>query len=398
MNLYIPSGAVQLSGNPIWIIVANAVIPAGATNYCIVLQVTSLNANLKGGPFLDAIPPDASGDAIFDISGYIDQPVEPTFQWPPTGIAGANAQALWYINIQCGFTYIDADGNRVTTIEGEDANMQVLKGGLSDLIIGEYNDLHTDFYGQWIQAGKFLTNQPNNQVVSPDQIVKLWFLYPGETTIPAKWHIHAELGNAESNWDAEGEVDLYGVSDSETPTGLAEFSFNPVFAGLTHALSYGYIKSFTFWITKNSDDSDISERRTFIVDNTYHDDLCYLLVANSVSGVDVIRLTGEIVRSIDTTGTDGVRPFGITATAKTRTILSTSRSGRRKWQINTGFKSIDEMKAMIDVYLSRNLWLAIDGKLIPVTLSNANQLIADSLNDLHSADLEILEAHNMKFV
>lgn len=396
LSINIPGGGVQLSGNPIYIKIAGLSKPVGATNYKAILKLSSANIPSLSNLPPDAIAPDAANEALFDISGLVDQPFMPEFQFPNVGVVTSNPRAAWNINIQYGETYIDSGGTLVVSWNPDNTNhIIVLKGGISDLRIGEYNDANTTFFEEWISAGKFLTNQPNNQKVSPGQIVKLWYLSPSINTVNAEWNCSIETNLKIAHIPKYGAVDLYSFQNSESPTGLAEFSVNPDFLGFTFA-SGEWATSFTFWLSTIA--GDITERRTFIVDNDYKENNNYLYVANSLGGaVDVIWLTGKVELSVDVSGTEGIKPLQPAFTAKTGSIVATSRSGRRKWKINTGYKSLEEINAMLDVCLARHLWLNIDNKLIPVLLANGDKLLSDTMSDIHEIELELLEAHNLRF-
>ena len=178
-------------------------------------------------------------------------------------------------------------------------------------------------------------------------------------------------------------------------TGLIEFNINPVFQGF--ALDPGeYIEAFEFWIEDES--GLVSEKRKFYVDNDYHENSNYLFSANSKGGVDVWWLTGNVISSMATTGTEGYRPMAYNASSRDATILTTGKSSRRKWTINTGFKSAEEIQALTDVYLSRNMWLLVNGKLVPVVLTNGEKLLNDLMQNLHEVDLELTEAHHTRYI
>lgn len=401
-------GTIQLSGNPIWVKLTGAVIPENATNYKLLLRITSLDDLLKGGPFVDAIAPDENGEALFDISGYIDQPFTPEFEWPAVGVITDHTAAVFHIGLECGEQYI-LDGELTSDYEAityTDYSLLALKGGVPDHLVCQYSQLYHSFVNDWINAGKFLTNQPNNAVVSPAQFVKLWYLRSVELSEDARWHLDIVLSNCELSmppgrnytFKLSGDMVIYGY-DSASPAGMLEFSINPVFAGLPDNISYGKILSYTFWLSlRDEGETEISERRTFIVNNRYYENNNYLFSANSLGGaVDVIWLHGAVEKSIETSGTEGVKQKGFTSNSRIGSILVTGKTSRRKWKINTGYKSAAEIEALADIYLSRNLWLLHDGRLIPVILTNGEKLLNDSLEDVHSADLELLEAHNSRF-
>lgn len=390
LAIEIPGGSVQLSANPIWVKVTGAVIPVGATEFKLLCKVTSVDGDLLGGPFIDGITPDSEGNALFDISGYVDQPMIPEFQYPLVGVTVAHAKSAWVIEIEFGQTYIDENDDRQTTYEASSETITVLKGGISDYAMALYNDADTSFFEDWIVGGKFLTNQPNNIRVSPTQLVKLWYM--GQWTSAHEVTIYTKVNtgpNKIAHIPIEQTVTIY------PETGVLELNINPVFQGFVIA-SGQQITSFEFWIEDSG--GKVSETRTFIVDNKPKENNNYLFVANSKSGVDVIWLSGSVEKSIDTSGTEGYRPLGINVGSRTGTILATGRSARRKWKINSGYKTTDEMAGLIDVFISRNIWLLMDGNVIPVLLTNGDKLLADTAKDLHSIELELLEAHNTRFV
>ena len=107
----IQGGQVQLSGNPVLIKLSGGVAPAGATQYQYLLRIISQDGKLYGAPFVDAITPDSSGNATFDISGLVNQPISPVFQYPPNGTYVAYPTQAFNIQVQQGEKYIDANGD-----------------------------------------------------------------------------------------------------------------------------------------------------------------------------------------------------------------------------------------------------------------------------------------------
>lgn len=390
LSIEIPGGSIQLSANPIWIKVAGAVIPVGASEFKLLCKVTSVDGDLLGGPFIDGITPDSEGKALFDVSGYVDQPMVPEFQYPPAGVTVAHAKSAWVIKIEFGQTYIDSAGDRQTSYEASFETITVLKGGVSDYVMSLYNDADTSFFEDCIVGGKFLTNQPKTQIVSPGQVVKLWYMGQWEAAHDVTLFTKVITSpNKVAHIPMQQNVTIY------PETGVLELNINPIFQGFVLAVGQK-LASFEFWIEDSG--GEVSEKRTFIVDNDYKKNNNYLFVANSKGGVDVIWLNGAVETSIETTGTEGYRPLGINVGSRNRTILTTSKSGRRKWKINSGYKLSDEMKGMVDVFISRNIWLLKDAEVIPVSLVNGDKLLNDTIDNLHSVELELMEAHNTRFV
>lgn len=408
IGLNIQGGLVQLSGNPIWIEVNGASVPVGATNYKLLLKVTSTDGLLLGSPFIDAIAPDANGKALFNISGIVDKPIAPEFEWPATGAIKANPAAVFNIEVEAGETYI-LNREQVINMGAYPEDMQILKGGVSDEQAIEYLQPFHSFFTDWISAGKFLTNQPNNPKVSVYQIAKLWWMTSNVSIFNAEWHCGVWL-NHQANY-----IELSDDIVIDPASGLLEFNVNPIFLGLNDV--YGttdftpYIRSFDFWLEDPAASEAfrvISEVRSFVVDQSYHENNTYIMFLNGKRGIDNLWFPGSVKSNIETTSSEAQRPVGLTDTVKIGTVLVTGKSGRRKWIVNSGYKSTEEMHALVDLFLSTHIWMVTGdqqfwdpGKttsVIPVVLANADKLLHDTNEDLHYCELELLEARNMKFL
>ena len=76
------AGSTHLAGNDIWVKAKTSGIPEGASDYKILLKIVSADDVLTGSPFVDAIAPDASGEAWFNFSGYVNQGIRRELTWP----------------------------------------------------------------------------------------------------------------------------------------------------------------------------------------------------------------------------------------------------------------------------------------------------------------------------
>lgn len=396
LSLSIPGGAVQLSGNPIWCKVSGASAPAGSRNYELLLKITSTDGVLKGGPFIDSIAPDANGEALFDISGYVNQPMPVNFEWPMVGAVKAYIDAAYNISVIFGEYYIDSNDVPQTTWAHSDysQNVQIIKGVLPDIEVAEYNDAETTFFEEWIEKGRFLTRQPDNMRVSPAQPVKLFLMSPYANNQDVIFYITAKYAD-----DPDGELTEYFTHNSELfRDGLFEFNASPAHNGIPSVKEGKQMVSFQVGFVNLADPGfGAVDLRNYLVDHSYHEHNNYLFSANSLGGMDVLYLTGEVKISTEIAGTEGYKPLPQGASARTHTVVTTSRSGRRKYTVNSGYKSKAEILGFEDVYLSRALWLLYNGMLIPVTLTNKDYLLYDSMEDVDSVELELMEGHNRKF-
>jgi len=383
ISLSIPGGVVQLSGNPIWCNVTGGAVPVGATGYKILLKITSLDGVLAGGPFVDAITPTALGAATFDVSGYVDQAIDPTFEWPLVNSVHAYIDAAYNVSIQSGEHYVNSSGVLVETYAATAQNIQIVKGHITDRQIGEYNDAATSFFAEVIEKCKFLTNQPDNMLVAPDQPVKLWLVSPYAANTNMVLYVTGHYADATSEMITQ-PFEIF-------QDGIFEFTVNPTHVGIpAHNTEGSQLVKFGVAVV-NPADGFVGDSRTYWVNNDYQENSNFLFAANAYGCVDVIWLTGSVKITTDVSGTEGVRAMAQGASARTRSMMTTSRSGRKKYTINTGWKPETELAGLEDVYLSKHLWLLYNGKLIPVSLANGEQLLADTMEDLHSVDLELVE-------
>jgi hypothetical protein len=390
-TLTVPSGTFHLSGNPLWVLISGATVPAGATNYKVLCKVTSTDGVLIGGPFIDAKAP-VSGEALFDVSGYTDQPVEKLFEWPLSGGINPYPDDTLDMTFTPGESYIDEDGELVENWGSSSAGNYVVKGGVSFRELGEFNDGNSSFYDEYVTAGKFLTRMPNNQVVHPYQPSKLWLLHDASET--GELNISAVYDDS-SSYLCQNNHGLYQNIMHEInvmPYHADSTNMKPVKNNGSKMLYYEVFIA------------DKTETRRFYVDHTYHEQCNYLFFLNSLGGVDCVWLSGEVSKGFKTETVQAIKPFAIDGSAKDRTMIVASRTGQRTWKINTGWKSQTEIEGMKDLLLSKQVWLLEDaagynqGTLHPVTIETSSADLYNSQEDLFALELDIVEAHNSQYL
>ncbi|MFY9150837.1 MAG: hypothetical protein WAO52_02395 [Prolixibacteraceae bacterium] len=378
----ITGGLVHLSGNPIQIILtANA----ARVNHKLALKITC--AALMGSPFVEEIAP-KNLVSVFDISGLIDQPVAYEFDYPGLGKVAAHQALAFMVTIDIGEVWTDSNGDRQLAWMGISTNNQlrIIKGKLRQYELGLLNDEGKNFNSEYIEGGKFLTHLPDKQVVSPNQIIKLWYL--------SRW-----TGNHVSNLNFTITTDLKIARIPITEeviligNGLFEFSVNPSFIG--YEVNPGEnILSYTFWLSDS--EGDISERRTFMVDNTWHEVQFFFYYVNPLSGIDCIRLTGQYTEGLKTESEIAYRSVPVLSGSKIASQTTVSSSSQRTWELNTGPKSRSEMLALRDFLTSRQCWMVDPDntqKLIPVNIEAADHRLYAANEDIQNLDIKILEAH-----
>ena len=391
----VPGGVVQLSGNPIEIrILATSGMMSGKSNYKLALKVTC--DALMGSPFVEEITPDAHRASVFDISGYVDQPIDIEFENPPLTKIVAHPALFRTVTIDSGEVYIDGNGDRAESWTGviSDLQLRIIKGKLRPYELALLNDDSTNFNQEYILAGKFLTHLPQNQKVSPLQVIKLWFMSRWPANHSSTLHFLAE-NTAGSDYE-------YTENFIITPaSGLIEINVNPAMMGFNVPPSLppgSIVTAYTVWMEDAT--GDITERRRFVVDNRYYEKQWFFYYRNPFSAVDSIWLTGEYVEKLKTEIETAYRPVPSGSGTKVASLATITASGQRSWTLNTGFKTVAELRALRDFLEARERWMVdperIGGnywKLIPVIIDAAEYDINDSQNDIPNFDIDILEAH-----
>ena len=135
----------------------------------------------------------------------------------------------------------------------------------------------------------------------------------------------------------------------------------------------------------------------------YRDHCNYLFFLNSLGGIDCVWLSGSVEKSYNINSVQASKPWNAAATLKTRTTVISSRSGKRSWKINSGWKSRLEIEALSDAMLSKEAWLLEDaptfnsGTLIPVNVVNSQTVFYNTESDMYSLELDLEEAHENNY-
>lgn len=381
----ITGGLVHLSGNPIQLtLTADAV----KTNHKLAVKVTC--DSLMGSPFVEEIAPNRPGlQSVFDISGFIDQPVIYNFDFPATGVANPHDLLAFHVTLDIGEVWTDLNGDRQIAWMGISANNQirVIKGKLRPYELGLLNDTGKSFFSQYITGGKFLTHLPNYQKVAPHQIPLLWYLSRWTENHAVTANLIIETDNKVGHLPLTRDLTLWDI------TGLMDFAVQPRHWGFQTDPGE-QIQSYEFWLSDES--GDVSEHRTFLVDNRYYEKSFLFYYVNPLSGVDCIWLTGPYSEGLKTESETAYRAVPVLSGSKIASQTTISSSSQRSWELNTGPKSKEELLALRDFLSSKQCWMvdpANDEKLIPVNIEASDHKLFDIREDIQNLDIKIMEAH-----
>jgi hypothetical protein len=385
-------GAVQLTGNPAWIRLSGASQPDGTSDYKLLLKVISQDGKLNGAPFIDAISPDYNGKAMFNISGYVDKPVNALFQYPPDGPYISYPTQAFNVQVQPGESYIDSDGVLQENWFSTSDIIQFLKGGSNPRQIAKWESASSNFYEQYLVNGRFLTPRPWGEFVIPGQPVKLWFMVVQNKSTTFNVTAYYTDGTSES----------YSTSVSLNTDNLYEFNCNPVRLGISlQNEANSKINYFDVWLGPQG--SEISDSRRFQFDHRYFERPLYLFYANSMGGIDDMFFGGYTREIVDTETNVVYKPQQIGDTIYDPTLVVNNKEGKNIWRLNTGFRPTDQLPDLRDLLVSRQAWLVYPNKaqtsyqFTPVIVEPGSLEIIDRKEDLTQITLDVSEAHTLRF-
>lgn len=380
--------STHLSGNRIWVKATSSGAPAGSTNYKILLKIVSADNVLFGGPFVDAIAPDASGVAWFDISGYVNQPISISFNWPQDGRFKAYPDMTYDIWLYPGESYIDSNGDLQESFGSVVEPFFIIPGKLGEEEIAAYNDASTNWFDAWCGVGKFLTRQPDTMVVHPKQPVKLWLKWPSGTG--------ATLTLTTIGYYDDGTSETITQEPAVSRASIYEMNLQPELMGFAlEKIDGSRLMYYTHQWTGGGLTSPL---KRFDLDWSYNEFCSFLFFLNPIGGIDCIWLSGGEQPGHTTTAVSSKMSQAKGASVKQHTVF-VHKSTQPTWKINTGYKSREEITALIDLFKSEYVWLLHNAhnpstaKLYPVIIQNSENILAEWDSDVHNLELDIIMAH-----
>jgi hypothetical protein len=352
-----------------------------------------------GAPFIDAISPDANGEAMFDVSGYIDQPVTAKFQYPvsipdlenPVSLPKISYDDQMYtVKVQPGESYIDANGDLQEDWGSESAEIQFVKGGVSQRQLGMWGHINR-FFSTYIDGQKWLTLRPWGDFVHPNQPVKLYFISKMEQQLDYEIKYFFD----------DGTYGVYSATVVLTDDSLHEFNCNPKLLGEDIQPTGKRVTHFDCRL--KSGESDYSDVFRFTYDWKYCERPLFLMFVNSLGGIDDVYLSGLSEERFQTEGTTVTKPAQYGDSELVPTLIVPNRKGRNSWVVSTGWKSRSQMRHLRDLLLSRQSYLLYPNLsvsnyiVIPVIVEPGEKKLVNYEDDLHAMEIEITEAHDNKF-
>ena len=404
INHSIFGGIVQLSGNSVEIEVTNDDVKGESPRA--LLKVISTDGAVAGGPFIDSkewialdVPVEGSGKSIFDFQEYFDATVNYGFTFPyGDDIAVKHPLRAFDLSILAGCSYIDNDithytpdvpetntyGTKIELWQSVEnaVPIRILKGGISQHQKSLYNEAGTNFYQDFIQGNKFLTNRPNNQKIAYDQPLRLWYIIP-ETEQVSRQLIVEYI-------DSTGATTVLSYDITLDPDGEYEFILDPAKLGIP-------ADAVQMSVYQSDGGVQVGEKRTFLIDSQYYENNTFFFFSNSKSGIDDFWMTGAIKTALPIESKTGIQTLGRDAVTQNRSVVVTGKTGSRKWSIFPGNRlSVEDMEALQDLLYSKFVWIVWRGQIVPVNLEDGDFELTDTMRDLTINDeleLTFTEGH-----
>jgi len=329
---------------------------------------------------------------MFNISGYVDQPVDAQFQYPVSGPVISYPTLAFNVQVQPGESYIDQDGVLVENWGAVSEIFQFLKGGSNPRQLAKWEAEGSNFYKEYLVNGRFLTPRPWAELVIPGQPVKLWFMVVSNksTTFNVKAYYF------------DGTSEEYSTPVSLNTDTLYEFNCNPTHLGINpENENKSKIHFFDVWL--GSAGAEISDSRRFQFKHDYIERPLYLFYANSMGGIDDMYFGGYTIEMINTEGNTIYKPQQKEDTIYNPTLLPSKREGKYIWKLNTGYIPTDALPNLSDLFITKQAWLVYPNKaqtsyiFTPVIIEPGSFELLDRKQDLTQISIEVSEAHTLRY-
>ena len=415
LNINIPGGTTQLSGNPVW--VETSTSRTNVTEQYLLLKLICTNGVIDPEPRILSIRPGAATGAgpktaLFNISAMVDVPFDFSFftddggETPTEYTIREGMVAVF--TVEAGEQYVDTNNVLQTVWKGSPETLSVLKGKLD-----EYT--HTSFYvaGQSFNSYYITGKRTLSEIQAANQTANM--LYVEDYRHPVKAWVYFLTatplfeGKMKLNYYGEPSV-LVGINVASMPANsLVEFNLNEIARKYKHPAKR--LKGYSFYNTGQTSHINVSANNVYVNNGGIIDDITYtenhsvLYLTNRLGVVETINCYGKLEQLAGTESETYMFPPRKEPDVFKRTIEANSKSNTKKFRINTGYKEKADRTLIESLFLSPYpaAWFKsteikpLFGKdygFLPVTILNTETKTHDTDEDLISFDIEFTVAHN----
>ncbi len=349
-------------------------------DYYIVLKVI-VEGTLSG--YTVELPefPDENAQVKFDIHRLIEGELSPDL---PNMV---NTQALFMgDNMNKSYTYLAEEwiDGVLDSTQALSTDHYACRAGLN---LYSQNTLNG-----FADAGKFLTYQPANKVVTEDQLEWLYLIAGAQGE---DWELRYDVTLTDGSQvlnqiygSSHDAIDRYEVMGF--PTGYAQLNLS----------THGEVDYWEVWV-QNPGGSVISQRQTYTLNccdiSEYNR---YFLFENSLGGFDTVRLTGKALQDFETVSTDGERVREVGASVSTRDLFYNNTQSRDGAEQATGYLTEEEVLWLRDLLRSEEVYrfggyddFTGTGTLQPIQVNRGASRIREDGNFLYGIRLIYTDAN-----
>ena len=378
INLYEQPAKLSLTGNPIafqWRVNNSDNLSMFRLAVVVMLWNGSEYEELQP----DAVYPDTDGMVTLNVQGLLQNRIQGKFTYPESkyNTIIEHLDLCGKFKIKYYATGFDASNNTVNedpvTLADE---FYFLEGGQPDEVLQLQTMIVSDFYSELVADKKFLTHQPVEKSIHPEQCEKLyWLVREGCTALKVNLQVDYLNGSTDT---------ITGESVSVTAFNICEIT-----ATLKYLVDDPYlVASYKIWLTDQAG-STVSEVREYTLDHQWHERNDFLLFKNSLGTYDTLWMNGERSNEIS-----GEREFyntqlpNIRPRLSDRQFLSTRALMARKHESNTGWISKEYADYLQELMHSEDVVYLYGDQALQVKHLTEEITPQDDSKDLSSLDIE----------
>lgn len=270
--------------------------------------------------------------------------------------------------------------------------LQVVRGHLDHM-----DFLEEEFHNQIIDKDRFLTLEPDNKKVTPEQQEYLYWYRDSPNDADA--HLKADIAFK------DGSQQTYNLADF-TAEGqkiyLIPAGFDQLDIGSQN--SNKTVKQYTLYV-EHDNGTRISEKRTYIVDRTFYPHVRYFLFENNLGCFDTLKATGRQSTTFDVEK-DVIQKLREGDHRATEGDYEVSRSaGRNEYEVSIGYKSKEYLNYVRRCLNSNHVYLIAednylrdyerDGVFVPVIVQPDSFELYTDEDGIHALTFTYREAFDI---
>lgn len=324
---------------------------------------------------------DDDGLVDFNLQELFRNRIQKKFTYPESkyNLMLEHSDLSGKFKIQYNYQGWDEDNNlEVGTIETLDEEFYFVEGGQPDIIRQLQTEADTDWYQELVENKSFLTNQPTNKTIHPEQCEKLyWLVREGCRSLKLNLQVNLLDGNT--------------VSSQPAITPVTAFNWLEITATLKHLVDdVSLVASYKVWLTDQAN-AIASEVFEYTLDHNWYERNDFLPFANSLGAFDTLWLHGQRADEVEAERkTYDKQMPGIRPRLQDKSFVSTRGLMARNNKSNTGFISPEYTEYLSAEFLGSDQTMClVNDQLWPVLNISDSAKPFDDKDELIKRSLDI---------